>query len=127
MAQLVGRRGSVSGAAWLSWWGGVAQFSGAAWLSWWGGVAQLVGRRGSVVGRRGSVGGAAWLSWWGGVAQLAARRLAVRQARVRFSARPHREVFPTEHTSDFQGEGEQLVGGCVVILLYCTCAVHGSD
>ncbi len=37
---------------------------------------------------------------WGGVAQLAARRLAVRQARVRFSARPHREVIPTEHTSD---------------------------
>jgi hypothetical protein len=37
---------------------------------------------------------------WGGVAQLAARRLAGRQARVRFSARPHREVFPTEHTSD---------------------------
>ncbi len=36
----------------------------------------------------------------GGVAQLAARRLAVRQARVRFSARPHREVSPTEHTSD---------------------------
>ncbi len=42
---------------------------------------------------------AAWLSR-GGVAQLAARRLAVRQAGVRFSARPHREVFPTEHTSD---------------------------
>ncbi len=35
-----------------------------------------------------------------GVAQLAARRLAVRQARVRFPARHHREVFPTEHTSD---------------------------
>jgi hypothetical protein len=35
-----------------------------------------------------------------GVAQLVARRLAVRQARVRFSARPHREVFPTEHISD---------------------------
>ncbi len=32
--------------------------------------------------------------WWGGVAQLAAHRLAVRQARVRFSARPHREVPP---------------------------------
>jgi len=51
-------------------WGGVAQL--------WGGVAQL----------------------WGGVAPLAARRLAVRQARVRFSARPHREVSTTEHTSD---------------------------
>ncbi len=39
-------------------------------------------------------------SIWYGVAQLAARWLAVRQARVRFSARHHREVFPTEHTSD---------------------------
>jgi hypothetical protein len=29
-----------------------------------------------------------------GVAQLVARRLAVRQARVRFSARHHREVLP---------------------------------
>ncbi len=35
-----------------------------------------------------------------GVAQLVARRLAVRQARVRISARHHREVFPTEQTSD---------------------------
>ncbi len=35
-----------------------------------------------------------------GVAQLAARRLAVRQARVRFPSRHHREDFPTEHTSD---------------------------
>jgi hypothetical protein len=34
------------------------------------------------------------------VAKLVARRLAVRQARVRFSARHHREVFPTELTSD---------------------------
>ncbi len=62
--------------------------------------------------RRGS-DGAAWLSmvrrcseWcgvaqlWCGVAQLVARRLAVRQARVRFSARHHREVFPTELTRD---------------------------
>jgi hypothetical protein len=32
--------------------------------------------------------------------QLAARRLAVRQARVRFSARHPREVFPTELISD---------------------------
>ncbi len=37
---------------------------------------------------------------WCGVAQLVARRLAVRQARVRFSARHHREVFPTELTRD---------------------------
>ncbi len=46
--------------------------------------------------------GAAWLSMvrrgsvWCGVAQLVARRLAGRQARVRFPARHHREVFPTE-------------------------------
>jgi hypothetical protein len=33
---------------------------------------------------------------WCGVAQLVARRLAGRQARVRFPARHHREVFPTE-------------------------------
>jgi hypothetical protein len=31
---------------------------------------------------------------WCGVAVLVARRLAVRQARVRFSARHHREVIP---------------------------------
>ena len=58
------------GATWLS--HGAAWLSyGAAWLSY----------------------GAAWLRWCG-VAQLVARRLAVRQARVRFSARHHREVFP---------------------------------
>ncbi len=34
------------------------------------------------------------------MAQLVARRLAVWQARVRFSARHHREVFPTELTHD---------------------------
>jgi hypothetical protein len=50
---------------------------GAAWLSY--GAAWL--------------NGAAWLKWCG-VAQLVARRLAVRQARVRFSARHHREVPP---------------------------------
>jgi hypothetical protein len=33
-----------------------------------------------------------------GVAQLVARQLAVRQARVRFSARHHREGLPTERT-----------------------------
>jgi hypothetical protein len=53
----------------------------------WCGVAQMV-RRGSVMVRRGSL--------WCGVAQLVARRLAGRQARVRFPARHHREVFPTE-------------------------------
>jgi hypothetical protein len=41
---------------------------------------------------------------WCGEAQLLARRLAVRQARVRFSARHHREVFPTELTSDEEME-----------------------
>jgi len=59
---------------------GVAQY-GAAWLS---------------MVRRGSV--------WCGVAQLVARRLAVRHARVRFSTRHHREVFPTEHTCDEEME-----------------------
>ncbi len=46
---------------------------------------------------------------WCGVAHLVARRLAVRQARVRFSARHPREVFPTELTSDEEierGPGE---------------------
>ncbi len=38
--------------------------------------------------------GAALLSLWCGVAQLVERRLAVRQARVRFLARHHREAFP---------------------------------
>jgi hypothetical protein len=46
--------------------------------------------------RRGSV--------WCDVAQLIARRLAVRQARVRFLARHHREVFPTLLTSDEEME-----------------------
>ncbi len=74
---------------------GVAQH-GAAWLSMvrhgsvWCGVAQH---------------GAAWLRM-GGMAQLVARRLAVRQARVRFSTRHHREAFPTEHTS-----GEEMERG----------------
>jgi hypothetical protein len=42
-------------------------------------------RRGTVMVRRGTL--------WCGVAQLVARWLAVRQARVRFSVRHHREVF----------------------------------
>ncbi len=62
----------------------MAQLFGAAWLSL----------------------GAAWLSWRCGVAQLGARRLAVRQAPVQFSARHHREVFPTDQTSD-EGNGER--------------------
>ncbi len=81
------------GAAWLS--------HGAAWLSMvrhssvWCGVAQYGVAWLSMV-RRGSV--------WCGVAQLVARRLAVRQARVRFSAWHHREVFPTELKSDEEME-----------------------
>ncbi len=83
---------------------------GAAWQSWCGvaklgcGVAKLV-RRGKVGVRRGKVG-AVRQSWcgvakfWCGVAKLVTLRLAERQARVRFSARHHREVFPTELTSD---------------------------
>ncbi len=35
---------------------------------------------------------------------MVARRLAVRQAQVRFSARHHREVFPTELISDEEME-----------------------
>ncbi len=73
--------------AWLSY--------GAAWPSYGAAWLNMV-RRGSVMVRRGSV--------WCGVAQLVARRLAVRQARVRFSARHHREVFPTELTSDEEME-----------------------
>jgi hypothetical protein len=41
---------------------------------------------------------------WCGVAQLVVRRLAVRQARVQFSARHHREVSTTELTSDEEME-----------------------
>ncbi len=56
--------------------------------------------------RRGSVWCGVAQPWcgvaqlWCGVAQLVARRLAVRQARDRFSARHHREVFPTELARD---------------------------
>jgi hypothetical protein len=41
---------------------------------------------------------------WCGASQLVARRLAVRQARVRFSARHHREGLPTELSSDEEME-----------------------
>jgi hypothetical protein len=72
---------------------------GAAWLSLvrrgsvWCGVAQF---------------GTAWLS----IVQrgsVSSAQHAVRQARVRFLARHHREVFPTELTSDEElerGPGE---------------------
>jgi hypothetical protein len=80
------RRGTVGyGAAWHSCYS-------AAWHSWYG---------------------AAWHSWqWCGVVQLVARRLAGRQARVRYSARHHREVCPTELTSDEEIEGG--LGECIV-------------
>jgi hypothetical protein len=48
------------------------------------------------------------------VVQLVARRLAVRQARVPFSARHHREVFPTELTCD-----EEMERGCFKFPLNC--------
>ncbi len=89
------RRGSGSDAAWLRYGAAWLRY-GAAWLNY--GAAWLRY-------------GAAWLRLWCGVAQIwcgvtqmAARRLAVRQALVRFSARHHREVFPTEHTSDEEME-----------------------
>ncbi len=72
-------------------------------------------RRGSDMVRRGSVG-------WCGVAQLVARRLAGRQARVRFSARHHREVYP--HWAQVQwGNGERprrmAMDECMVSLYEC--------
>jgi hypothetical protein len=54
---------------------------------------------------------------WCGMAQLVARRLAVRQARVRFSARHHREVFPTDLSSD--EEMERNLGEWRRINVYC--------
>ncbi len=77
----------TNGAAWLSR-GGVAQY-GAAWLS---------------MVRRGSVNGAAWLSFMVRRGSVGSASACVRQARVRFSARHHWEVFPTEHTSNEEME-----------------------
>ncbi len=54
---------------------------------------------------------------------LVARRLAVRQARVRFSARHHREVFPTELTSD--EEMERDLGDWLRINVYCMNVIEG--
>jgi hypothetical protein len=73
--------------------------------SLWCGVAHMV--------QRGSYG-AAWLLWCG-VAQLIERWLAVRQALVRFSARHHREFFPTELTSDDEIERPRrmAMGKCI--------------
>jgi hypothetical protein len=45
-------------------------------------------------------------------AQLVARLLAVRQARVRFSARLHREVNPNEFTSDEEMEERGPANEC---------------
>ena len=76
--------------------------------------------------RRGSVWcgvahyGAAWLSGCG-VAQLVARRLAVRQARVRISARHHREVCPTEHRSDEEMERGLSKWRRINVLYECDC------
>ncbi len=56
---------------------------------------------------------------WCGVAQLVARRLAVRQARVRFSGRHHREVFPTEQTGD--EEMERGLSECRWIIVIYEC------
>ncbi len=53
-----------------------------------------------------------------GVAQLVARRLAVRQARVRFSARHHREGLPTELIRRW-GDGErprQVATDCMNVI-----------
>ncbi len=63
---------------------------------------------------------AAWLLWCG-VAQLVARRLAVRQARVRISARHHREVFPTEHRSDEEMERGLSKLRRINVLYECDC------
>ncbi len=69
--------------------------------------------------------GAAWLSmvWrgsvWCGVTQLVTRRLAVRQARVRFSARHHRKAFPTELTSDEEMERGPGQWRWIIVLYEC--------
>ncbi len=71
--------------------------------------------------------GAAWLRWcgvaqlWCGVAQLVARRLAVRQARVRISARHHREAFPTEHRSDEEMQRGLSEWRRINVLYECDC------
>jgi hypothetical protein len=92
----------LNGAAWLSMVRrgsegcSMAQY-GAAWLS--------MVRRGSVWCSVAQYG-AAWLSMvrCGSVGSASACCNSVRQARFRFLARHHREVFPTEHTSDEEME-----------------------
>jgi hypothetical protein len=56
---------------------------------------------------------------WCGVAQLVERRLAVRQARVRFSAQHLREVFPTELQSDEEMERDLGEWGRTNVLYEC--------
>ncbi len=97
------RRGSV--------WCGVAQY-GAAWLSHGAAWLRMV--------RRGS----AWCGVaqiWCAVAQLVARRLAVRQALVRFSARHHREVPPLSKTNDEEMERGLSEWRRINVLYECDC------
>jgi len=56
-----------------------------------------------------------------GSVQLVARRLAVRQARVRFSSRHHREVFPSEHTCDEEMERGLSEWRWINVLYECDC------
>ncbi len=63
--------------------------------------------------------GAAWLSWSVRRGKLVARRLAVGQARVRFSARHHREALPTELTSDEEMERGPSEWRWIVALYEC--------
>jgi hypothetical protein len=53
------------------------------------------------------------------MAQLIARRLAGRQARVRFLARHHGEVFPTELTSDEEMERDLGEWRRIIVLNEC--------
>jgi hypothetical protein len=53
--------------------------------------------------------------------KMVARRLAVRQARVRFSARHHREVFSTEHRSDEEMERGLCEWRRINVLYECDC------
>jgi hypothetical protein len=56
---------------------------------------------------------------WCGVAQLVVLRLAVRQARVRFSARHHREGLPTELSSDEEMERSPREWRWINVLYEC--------
>jgi hypothetical protein len=58
---------------------------------------------------------------WCGVAQLVARRLAGRQARVRFPARHHREVFPTDPQAmrRWREASANVLYECDWMIVYC--------